>query len=162
MRKQWGVLAIAASVLLMLMALPAGSSGRSQVQLSKGQTLYVAVYSHIYWGKKARTYNLACTLSVRNTDMSDPIKLTAVEYYDTNGKKLKALLAKPVPIAPLGTKEFYIPEEDTLGGSGANFIVRWEADKPINAPLVEAVMIGVEAAQGISFTSQGFVISERK
>jgi hypothetical protein len=88
MSKPWGVMAIAATALLTLIVSPAGTTGRPQVELSNGQTLHVAVYSHIYWGKRARSYNLACTLSVRNTDMSDPIRLMAVDDYDTQGKFL--------------------------------------------------------------------------
>ena len=128
--------------------------------LSKGQTLYVPVYSHIYWGPKARTFNLACTLSIRNVDPREPITLVSVEYFDTGGKKIRSFLEKPQKLAPLGTKEQYIEEKDTKGGSGANFIVRWVSDRPANPPIVECVMIGVEAAQGVSFTSRAQVILE--
>ncbi len=47
--------------------------------------------------------------------------------------------------------DFYIPERDTSGGSGANFIVRWASLTTVDAPIVEAVMIGVDGGQGISF-----------
>jgi hypothetical protein len=128
--------------------------------LSKGQTLYVPVYSHIYWGPKARPFNLACTLSIRNIDPREAITLVAVEYYDTHGKKVKSYLDKPLKLAPLGTREYYIEEKDTKGGSGANFIVKWVSERPANAPLVECIMIGVEGAQGVSFTSRGRAILE--
>jgi hypothetical protein len=44
---------------------------------------------------------------------------------------------------------------DESGGSGANFIVVWRADKPVNPPLAESVMIGTQGNQGVSFTSRG-------
>lgn len=148
---------------LAALAILAGSlafMGDEGPALSRGQTLYVPVYSHIYWGPKARTFNLACTLSVRNVDPREPITLVSVDYYDTDGKKIRSFLDKPEKLPPLGTKEQYIEEKDTKGGSGANFIVRWVSDKPANPPIVECVMIGVEAAQGVSFTSRARVILE--
>lgn len=116
-----------------------------------GQVLYIPVYSHVYWGSQKRPFNMACTLSVRNTDMRSPITLASVEYFDTTGKLVRAYVSEPTQLAPLETQEFYVEERDTSGGSGANFIVRWVSDSPVNAPIVEALMIGVEASQGISF-----------
>ncbi|PSQ77675.1 MAG: hypothetical protein BRD37_04635, partial [Bacteroidetes bacterium QH_8_67_23] len=42
----------------------------------------------------------------------------------------------------------------------ANFIVRWEADRPVAPPLVETVMISTASTQGISLTSRARVIEE--
>jgi hypothetical protein len=61
----------------------------------------------------------------------------------------------------LASNHIYIKEGDESGGFGANFIVRWESDKEINAPIIETVMIGARSGQGISFISQGQVITER-
>ena len=149
--------------LLLLLAAAAGLAPRADEPpcRSKGQTLYVPVYSHIYWGPKPRAFNLACTLSIRNIDPEEAITVTSVDYYNTEGKKIRAFLDKPVKIPALATKEYYIEEKDTAGGSGANFLVRWTAEKDANAPIVECIMIGVEAAQGVSFTSRGRVVLER-
>jgi hypothetical protein len=51
-----------------------------------------------------------------------------------------------------------VTRNDTKGGSGANFIVEWIAQTEISEPLVEAVMIGTDSQQGISFVGQGRVI----
>jgi hypothetical protein len=53
-----------------------------------------------------------------------------------------------------------IPESDAAGGSGASCVVRWQAERPAAAPVVEAVMIGTRSSQGISFVSQGRVLEE--
>ena len=148
---------------LVLMALAAAglaSWADEAPSRSKGQLLYVPVYSHIYWGTKPRVFNLACTLSIRNIDPEQAIAVVAVDYYNTEGKKIRAFLDKPVKIPALATKEYYIEEKDTAGGSGANFLVRWTCEKEANAPIVECIMIGVEAAQGVSFTSRGRAILE--
>ena len=48
------------------------------IKLSDGQTVYVPIYSHIYSGIKARPFDLAATLSIRNTDPTHAITLVAV------------------------------------------------------------------------------------
>jgi len=45
-----------------------------------GQTIYVPVYSHIYHDDGKKTFNLAATLSIRNTDLENPIVITFVRY----------------------------------------------------------------------------------
>lgn len=128
--------------------------------LSKGQTIYVPVYSHIYYGIKARPFNLTVTVSVRNTDTKRPMTVLAADYYDTEGKLVRHFLDKPETLPPLGTREFIVDERDEAGGSGANCIVRWSAAEAVNTPVVEAVMIGASSNQGISFVSVGRVIAE--
>ena len=54
-----------------------------------GTLVYVPVYSSLYLGvsARARTVDLAATVSVRNTSSLHPITLTWVRYYDSTGKK---------------------------------------------------------------------------
>ncbi|MFZ5563764.1 MAG: DUF3124 domain-containing protein, partial [Thermodesulfobacteriota bacterium] len=66
--------------------------------------------------------------------------------------------SSPVTLKPLESLRYVVPERDTSGGSGANFIVEWKADKPVNPPIVESIMIGTQVQQGISFTSRGQVL----
>lgn len=128
--------------------------------LSKGQTLYVSVYSNIFSTQRQLPFNLASILSIRNTDMSRSIQVTAADYYDTKGNLIRKYYRAPITLAPLETTYIYIPEEDTAGGFGANFIVRWTASKEVNAPVVECLMVGMKGGQGISFVSPGQVIKE--
>jgi len=128
--------------------------------LSSGQLLYVPVYSHIYTGDKERPFNLAVTLSIRNTDPRGSLRLTAVDYYDTDGHLVRHYLDAHVEMKPLASIRYVVAEKDIKGGSGANFLVRWEAAEPINAPVVESVMIGAQSGQGISFTSQSREVQE--
>lgn len=139
-------------ILLMLLLLPASGLCGGPV-LSSGQLLYVPVYSHIYIGDRERPFNLAVTVSIRNTDPKSGLRLVSVDYYDTEGKLLRHYLEAPKDLGPLASVRFVVAEKDVQGGSGANFLVRWEAAAPVNAPVVEAVMIGAQSGQGISFTS---------
>ncbi len=132
----------------------------AEYRISKGQTLYVPVYSNIFSAPKKIPYNLATILSIRNTDMSNSIKILAADYYDTKGTLVRKYYQHPVTLAPLESTDIFIPEEDTTGGTGANFIVTWSSQKEVNAPIVESVMIGMKSGQGISFVSPGREIKE--
>ena len=146
---------------LICVMVPASSwSASPEFRLSKGQTLYVPVYSHVFSGPKRLSFPLATTLSIRNTDLSASLRVTAIDYHDTSGKLLRRYLGKTVPLAPLGSTYVHIEEKDVAGGFGANFIVRWEADRVINAPVVECIMIGATSGQGISFVSPAQEIKE--
>ena len=123
--------------------------------LFDAQTIYVPAYSHIYTGNRERPFLLTVTLSIRNIDPNHQIKITTVDYYETQGKLLRKYLDKPVILNPLESLRYIIPERDKSGGSGANFIVEWESDKLVNPPIVESIMIGARSGQGISFISRG-------
>jgi hypothetical protein len=127
-----------------------------------GQTIYVPVYSHIYYRNERRVINLAATLSIRNTDASAPLRVTAVRYYNSEGTLVRRYLEDPRVLAPMASSDYVVEVENTSGGSGANFIVEWEADEFVTAPVVEAVMISTASSQGISFLSVGRVLAERE
>ncbi|WP_017652105.1 DUF3124 domain-containing protein [Fortiea contorta] len=130
-------------------------------QAAAGQTIYVPVYSHIYHHNRQETFQLAVTLSIRNTDLTNPMIITSVRYYDSAGKLVKQHLERPIQLDALGSTDFFVNRNDTSGGLGANFIVEWVAQKEISEPIVEAVMIGTDFQQGISFTSSGRVIKSQ-
>lgn len=130
--------------------------------LSTGQVIYVPAYSHIYIGDRDVPFLLAVTLSIRNVDPNHPIKIVLADYYETEGKRLKKHIDKQVTMKPLESIRLFIPEKDKSGGSGANFIVEWKSDKPVNQPIVESIMIGSRGTQGISFTSRGQAIVNSK
>ncbi len=132
-----------------------GLASSSEIRLSKGQTVYVPVYSNVFTGPRKLPFQLAATLSVRNTDLSSPFRVTSIDYYDTQGKLVRRYLDKPASVGPLASTYVHIEEKDASGGFGANFIVKWEADKIINAPIIECIMIGATGGQGISFVSPG-------
>lgn len=129
-------------------------------ELSQGQKVYVPIYSHVYGGDRENPFLLTAILSVRNTDPASAITLTAVDYYDSDGKLLRRYLEKPAEIGALASERYLVRESDKSGGSGAKFIVEWRAALPVNPPILEGVMIGTRMQQGISFVSRGQVIHE--
>lgn len=131
-------------------------------KIAKGETLYVPVYSHIYYEDEQKVLYLAATLSIRNTDFLNPIIITSVQYYDSSGKLVKQYLEQPIQLNAMASTDFVVRRTDTRGGLGANFIVEWVAEKEVSEPVIEAVMIGAESTQGISFVSIGRVIKTQK
>lgn len=122
------------------------------------QLIYVPAYSHVYLGG-GRPYLMETTLSVRNPSPNSSVYVRTVRYFDTEGKLLKKLVDRLIELKPLQSIEFVIPQKDSSGGSGANFLVEWlEADDSVS-PLVEAIMVGNAGAQGISFRTEGFQVS---
>lgn len=129
-------------------------------ELSKGQTVYVSVYSNILTAPRGIPFSLEATLIIRNTDMTNSLKVTTADFYNTEGTVIKKFLDSPLVLQPLETKYIYLPAKGAEGGLGANFIVRWAAEREINTPIIECLMIGARSSQGISFVSPGKVIEE--
>jgi len=142
--------------------LPLSLQASENSELSKGQTVYVPAYSHIYSGDYEKPFLLTITLSIRNINMKQSITVTKVDYYETKGDLIKKMLNTSVTLKPLESIRYVIPQKDKTGGSGANFIVEWEAVDYVNPPIVETVMIGTQAQQGVSFTSRGHAIKTTK
>ena len=84
-----------------------------------------------------------------------------MEYYDSGGTLLKSYLSAPLELHKLATLRYVVKQSDKKGGSGANFIVKWQARQAVIPPLIESVMISAQRQIGISFTSRGKVILER-
>ncbi len=118
-------------------------------------TIYTPAYASIRAGSGRAGVRLATTLSIHNTSDTLALVLERIDYFDTAGTLVQAFLPRPVAVKPFATVEVYIPEEDTRGGSGANFLVRWSSAGPIAEPMVEAVMIGAVGNNSYSFVSQG-------
>lgn len=131
-------------------------------QIVSSQTIYVPIYSHIYHQNRRQKLYLAATLSIRNTDLDNPLVVTSVRYYDSAGKLVRSYIDTPIEIGALASTDFFVDSSDSTGGSGANFIVEWVAQRQIAQPVVEAVAIGTSSQQGISFISPGRVIKTRQ
>jgi hypothetical protein len=157
-KKKYKGFSLSCSVSVLFVFLVVGTGGASSNYiLSEGQTVYVPVYSNVYSSPKEVPNSLANLLSIRNTDTSQAIRITAADYYDTKGKLVKKHLSDAMTLAPLESTHIYLSERDEAGGVGANFIVRWEAAKEVNTPIIECVMVG---NQGRAFVAPGRVIKD--
>jgi hypothetical protein len=125
-----------------------------------GQTIYVPAYSEVFFGSTNQTMDLTVTLAIHNTDLDTPIIVQSVRYFDTDGALVQDYVADPVELDPLATIGFVIPDSDTTGGWGANFIVEWGAEQAVYEPIIEALMVSSQGTHGISMISEGRILSE--
>jgi Protein of unknown function (DUF3124) len=132
---------------------------------SAGQTLYLPIYSHMLYGNlgksgKASHVLLSALVSIRNTDPRRPLRILSARYYDTHGKLIGERVAQPVTIPALGTLELFVELNDASGGSGANFIIKWDAEAPINAPLVESLHANMDGGKAVIFMTQSVPLND--
>ncbi|HEX5337212.1 MAG TPA: DUF3124 domain-containing protein [Gallionella sp.] len=136
--------------------------------LSSGQTLYLPVYSHIWHGdrvvdnKYPLKHLVSALISIRNTSLKTPIRVVSARYYSTDGKLLKEYLPKPAAVGAMGTLELFVEREESEGGSGANFVIQWDAAAATNPPVVEAVHANIKGPQSLAFVTTARVIQADK
>ncbi|MEN6622685.1 MAG: DUF3124 domain-containing protein [Smithella sp.] len=126
----------------------------------RGQVLYLPVYSNIPDQSKQQ-FDLSAFLAIHNTDLKNKIKITKIDFFNTEGKLIKSFISSDKEINPLATLIITIPQSDQ-SGTGANFLVEWIADKPVNEPLIESIMKDLSGNKGLAFLSTGRVIREIK
>lgn len=141
--------------------------------ISKGQTVYVPVYSYVAlrfapsigWGvskDKSREvpFQLATNVSVRNTDLRHSLTVMKADYYNTEGSIVKKYVETPVVVAPMASTYFFVSVSDESGGAGANFLIRWESQQPVNEPIIESVTFGFSGTHSLSFVTKSKTIRE--
>jgi len=156
---------LAGALVLALSLWSTASLGQEVRMQSKGQTLYLPVYSHMLYGnigKKgtASSVLLSALVSIRNTDAKRSLRILSARYYDTGGKMLGERIPEPIRIPPLATLELFVDLNDASGGSGANFIIRWDADQAVNPPLVEALHANMDGGKAVIFTTQSVPVAD--
>lgn len=134
-------------------------------ELSKGQTIYLPIYSHIWYGDldasgQPRKALMSALVSIRNTSLKMPVRVTSARYYSTEGRLLKEFAASPRTVPPMATLEFFVEKSESAGGSGANFIIQWEASTETNSPLVEAVHTDIQLNRTPTFLASGRAINQ--
>lgn len=120
--------------------------------------VYIPIYSDIYNQTRDSRTLLTATLSIRNTSSRDSLFVSKIEYYNTQGDLVRSYIDGPIYLKPLESIDYVIEQQDTSGGSGANFLIDWYSNKKLN-PLFQAVMVGGLGAQAFSFTTEGIEVS---
>ncbi len=142
------------------------STAMAGAELSQGQSLYLPIYSHLWYGERVpqdadpQRVLLSSLVSIRNISEKSAIRLLSARYYDTHGKLLREYVKAPLKIGALGTYEIFIEKKDTAGGSGANFVLEWDSEQPTNPPLVEAVHANIQGSQTVVFTTMAHEIAQ--
>ncbi len=126
------------------------------------ETVYLPVYTHIYYFDHTKLLNLAETVSIRNTDLRNSIVLTSVRHYSSNGTLLKDYVDEPIKLDPISTADFVVPSHDVTGGTGANFVIEWVSVSKVTKPIIESIMIYTGSSHSVSFMSRGEVIGSEE
>ena len=124
------------------------------------ELVYIPIYSDIYYLDSHHTFPLTATLSIRNVSMKDSIYIFSIDYNNSVGQKVRRYNTSTLLVKPMESVEFVVEDKDDTGGVGANFVVDWAAKTGTQRPYFQAVMIGTSGQQGISFTTEGVVISK--
>ena len=140
----------------LLLAGPAAA----EVRLLKGQTLYVPSYTS-FIGAGGHVFEAKPTIFFHNTDQNNPINIVRLDFYNTSGKLVEKYLQQPKKLnanaaTRINIKEFLKGEE----GSGAHFIIQWQADHKVVEPLVQTWFVGAVGTRGYSYTSPARIIQE--
>ncbi len=86
--------------------------------------------------------------------------MSEIKYYNSKGDFVRNYIDKMIFLRPMETIELIVEEKDISGGMGANFIIQWGSKTENLNPLFQGIMIGTSNQQGISFITNGVVISE--
>lgn len=133
----------------------------TSVKKISGQVWYFPVYLQIPYLKDTKFYTLSAFIAIHNTDFYHPISISRVLLFNNDGKMIQNFISKPVVLNPLAASHFFVPENSSLG-TGANFILEWTSNHPVTEPLIESVMTGLQNNQGVTFSSTGRIVRERK
>ncbi len=155
LRNLWGGVVLVGLLVTATQAAP-------MVNMSQGQTVYVPAYSQVYSSHWNRPFKLAATLSLRNTDPHHAITVYVIDYHDSNGTRVRSYAQEPIALTPWASTQVVVKHSDTStsGGPGASFVVKWRARKKVNAPLIEAILVGTSSPQAIAFVRRGQVIQD--
>ena len=153
---------IVLSVRFVHFPLPSYAQTDMNKTLSRGETVYVSIYSNVHAGPKGSPFLLSAMVSIRNTDPKNEITIDTADYYDTEGKKIESYIKSLIKLKPLAATFVNIKEYDNRGGPGANFLVKWKSKNLVNQPIIEGVMLGLRSGQGVSFICPGQILVETK
>lgn len=126
--------------------------------VDQSELVYIPIYSDIFYVDAKHTFSLTATLSIRNTSFKDSIYVFSIDYYNSQGEKVRRYNESTLLIKPMESVEFVVDNKDDTGGVGANFVVDWGGKLNVQRPYFQGIMIGTMGQQGISFTTEGIVV----
>ena len=116
---------------------------------------YFPAYSSVSMSQGKTRADFLVTLSIHNASETRPLVLRRIAYFDTGGKMVESYLKAPMALKPFSTIEVFVPITDVRGGTGANFVVDWAADRRDRRTGHEALMLGGLGSGHYAFISQG-------
>jgi hypothetical protein len=130
-----------------------------EVKLVKGQTLYVPCRTSFLGAD--HSFDVKSTIFIHNTDQNNQITIVRIDFYNTDGKLVEKYLQQPLKLDANAATRIIVKERLAgEAGSGAHFIIQWQAENKVVEPLVEIWLFSAVGTRGHSFTAQAKVIQE--
>ena len=134
-----------------------GASG--EVRLVKGQTLYIPSPTSFMAG--THSFNVRATVFIHNTDPTNAINITGIDFYNSGGKLVETYLTQPLKLNALAATRVNVKQPlEGEDGMAAHFVIKWQAEQKVVEPLMSGLFFGVSGTRGFSFTSQPRIIQE--
>jgi hypothetical protein len=130
-----------------------------QVKLVKGQTLYIPSPTSFMAG--THSFNVRATVFIHNTDPTNAITLTGIDFYNSGGKLEEKYLTQPLKLNALAATRVNVRQPlEGEDGMAAHFVIQWQADQKVVEPLINGWSTGVSGTRGFSFTTYPRIIQE--
>ena len=139
-------------------ALAAGGAA-AEVKLVKGQTLYIPSPTSFVAG--TYSFDVRATVYIHNTDPTNAITITGIDFYNSGGKLMEKYVTQPVKLNALAATRVNVKQPlEGEDGMAAHFVIQWQSEHKVVEPLINGWLTGVSGTRGFSFTSYPRIIQE--
>ena len=134
-----------------------GAAG--EVKLVKGQTLYIPSPTSFMAG--TYSFNVRATVYIHNTDPTNAISITGIDFYNSGGKLVEKYVTQPLKLNALAATRVNVKQPlEGEDGMAAHFVISWQSEHKVVEPLISGLFTGVSGTRGYSFTSDPRIIQE--
>jgi hypothetical protein len=134
-----------------------GAAG--EVKLVKGQTLYIPSPTSFMAG--TYSFNIRATVFIHNTDPTNAINITGIDFYNSGGKLVEKYVTQPLKLNALAATRVNVKQPlEGEDGMAAHFVIQWQSEHKVVEPLINGWFSSVSGTRGFSFTSYPRIIQE--
>ena len=131
----------------------------AEVKLVKGQTLYIPSPTSFVAG--TYSFDVRATVYIHNTDPTNAITITGIDFYNSGGKLMEKYVTQPVKLNALAATRVNVKQPlEGEDGMAAHFVIQWQSEHKVVEPLINGWLTGVSGTRGFSFTSYPRIIQE--
>jgi len=128
-------------------------------KLVKGQTLYIPSPTSFMAG--THSVNVRATVFIHNTDPTNAITITGIDFYNSGGKLVEKYVTEPVKLNALAATRVNVKQPlEGEDGMAAHFVIQWQSEHKVVEPLIDGWFTGVSGTRGFSFTSYPRIMRE--
>jgi hypothetical protein len=137
----------------------AAGGAAAEVKLVKGQTVYIPSPTSFVAG--THSFFVRATVYIHNTDPTQAIIITGIDFYNSGGKLVEKYLTQPLQLNALAATRVNVKQPlEGEDGMAAHFVIKWQAEHKVVEPLISGWFTGVSGTRGFSFTTSPRIIQE--